>query len=259
MNISKKWLLVIIIPLFILIIIVGLWYSMKLKKENEIKESFSKTLNMYPIKNLEDLYDKEGYRDEEFDKDDKGTWVLNSDMTTTNSNGELVSEGMLLKLNRNTKTARGYYFVNKFSNDSNKYDLGKKITKYPVELKDNKININKDIKDKKLKHKIENFKFFAQYANFKNLEKYKNGDIEYNPEVPSYSAKYQLNNNDFNVQQIRETYDVPTKKAPTFTMKGTGELSGDSLGIQSIEYTFEEGKKKNIYFTDSLEFQPTAK
>ena len=37
-------------------------------KEAEIKENFNKTLSMYPIKNLEDLYDKEGYRDEEFEK-----------------------------------------------------------------------------------------------------------------------------------------------------------------------------------------------
>ncbi|CAQ48946.1 hypothetical protein JN533_25200 [Staphylococcus aureus] len=35
-------------------------------KEEQIKKSFSKTLDMYPIKNLEDLYDKEGYRDGEF-------------------------------------------------------------------------------------------------------------------------------------------------------------------------------------------------
>ena len=32
----------------------------------QIKKSFAKTLDMYPIKNLEDLYDKEGYRDGEF-------------------------------------------------------------------------------------------------------------------------------------------------------------------------------------------------
>ena len=38
-------------------------------KEAEIKENFNKTLSMYPIKNLEDLYDKEGYRDEEFEKE----------------------------------------------------------------------------------------------------------------------------------------------------------------------------------------------
>ncbi len=35
---------------------------------------------MYPIKNLEDLYDKEGYRDDEFDKNDKGTWTISSEM-----------------------------------------------------------------------------------------------------------------------------------------------------------------------------------
>lgn len=108
-----------------------------------------------------------------------------------------------------------------------------------------------------MKNKIGHFKFFAQYANFKDLKKYKNGNIEYNPEVPSYSAKYQLSNSDFNVKKIREIYKVPTKKAPKFTMKGTGELSGDSIGDQSIEYTFEEGKKNNIYFTDSIEYQPT--
>ena len=37
-------------------------------------------LNVYPTKNLEDFYDKEGYRDEEFDKDDKGRWIINSKM-----------------------------------------------------------------------------------------------------------------------------------------------------------------------------------
>ena len=36
-------------------------------KEEQIKRAL-KTLDMYPIKNLEDLYDKEGYRDGEFKK-----------------------------------------------------------------------------------------------------------------------------------------------------------------------------------------------
>ena len=44
------------------------------------QKSFAKTLDMYPIKNLEDLYDKEGYRDGEFKKDDKGTWLIRSEM-----------------------------------------------------------------------------------------------------------------------------------------------------------------------------------
>ena len=41
-------------------------------KETEIKQNFNKMLNVYPTKNLEDFYDKEGYRDEEFDKRIKG-------------------------------------------------------------------------------------------------------------------------------------------------------------------------------------------
>ncbi|MCK8533873.1 tandem-type lipoprotein, partial [Staphylococcus aureus] len=35
-------------------------------KETQIKKSFAKTLDVYPTKNLEDFYDKEGYRDGEF-------------------------------------------------------------------------------------------------------------------------------------------------------------------------------------------------
>ncbi|HHD6477570.1 TPA: Csa1 family protein, partial [Staphylococcus aureus] len=46
----------------------------------------------------------------------------------------------------------------------------------------------KKLKMKKIKKEIENFKFFVQYGDFKNLKNYKDGDISYNPEVPSYSA-----------------------------------------------------------------------
>ncbi len=48
----------------------------QIQKKNKSKRVFAKTLDMYPIKNLEDLYDKEGYRDGEFKKGDKGTWTV---------------------------------------------------------------------------------------------------------------------------------------------------------------------------------------
>ncbi len=41
----------------------------------------------------------------------------------------------------------------------------------------NKIIPTKDIKDEKIKKEIENFKFFVQYGDFKDLSKYKDGDI----------------------------------------------------------------------------------
>ncbi|HDE0437132.1 TPA: tandem-type lipoprotein [Staphylococcus aureus] len=225
-------------------------------KEAEIKKSFEKTLSMYPIKNLEDLYDKEGYRDDQFDKNDKGTWIVNSQMATQNKGEALKINGMLLKINRNTRSAKGFYYTNEIKTE--KYEVAQdNQKKYPVKMVDNKIIPTKDIKDEKIKKEIENFKFFAQYGNFKDLSKYKDGDISYNPEVPSYSAKYQLTNDDYNVKQLRKRYDIPTNNAPKLLLKGTGNLKGSSVGYKDIEFTFVERKGENVYFSDSLHLEPS--
>ncbi len=90
-------------------------------KEAEIKKSFEKTLSMYPIKNLENLYDKEGYRDDQFDKNDKGTWIVNSQMAIQNKGEALKIKGMLLKINRNTRSAKGFYYTNEIKTE--KYEV----------------------------------------------------------------------------------------------------------------------------------------
>ncbi len=212
-------------------------------KEAEIKKSFEKTLSMYPIKNLEDLYDKEGYHDDQFDKKDKGTWIINSQMATQNKGKALKTNGMLLKINRNTRSAKGFYYVNAIKNDEDGRPQDNQI-EYPVKMVDNKIIPTKDINDEKIKKEIENFKFFAQYGNFKDLSEYKDGDISYNPEVPSYSAKYQLTNDDYNVKQLRKRFNIPTNKAPKLLLKGTGNLKGSSVGYKDIEFTFVEKKRR---------------
>ncbi len=121
-------------------------------------------------------------------------------------------------------------------------------------MENNRIIPTKPIPDDKLKKEIENFKFFVQYGNFKD---YKNGDISYNPNVPSYSAKYQLNNDDYNVQQLRKRYHIPTKQAPELKLKGSGNLKGSSVGSKDLEFTFVENQEENIYFSDSVEFTPS--
>ena len=67
-------------------------------KENnrnaQIKNTFNKTLSLYPTKNLEDFYDKEGFRDQEFDKDDNGTWIINSEMTIKPRDKNMKTRGM---------------------------------------------------------------------------------------------------------------------------------------------------------------------
>ncbi|HHE1049968.1 TPA: tandem-type lipoprotein [Staphylococcus aureus] len=239
-----------------LFLVISITAGCGIGKEAEIKKSFEKTLSMYPIKNLEDLYDKEGYRDDQFDKNDKGTWIVNSQMAIQNKGEALKIKGMLLKIDRNTRSAKGFYYTNEIKTE--KYEVAQdNQKKYPVKMINNKFIPTKDIKDEKIKKEIENFKFFAQYGNFKDLMNYKDGDISYNPEVPSYSAQYQLTNDDYNVKQLRKRYNIPTNKAPKLLLKGTGNLKGSSVGYKDIEFTFVEKKGENIYFSDSLHLEPS--
>ncbi|HCX0584166.1 TPA: tandem-type lipoprotein [Staphylococcus aureus] len=239
-----------------LFLVISITAGCGIGKEAEIKKSFEKTLSMYPIKNLEDLYDKEGYRDDQFGKNDKGTWIINSEMVVQPKGERMKSKGMVLYMNRNTKTTTGKYIVSETLHDEDGRPKSKD-KEYPVKMVDNKIIPTKGIKDENIKKEIENFKFFAQYGNFKDLSKYKDGDISYNPEAPIYSAKYQLTNNDYNVKQLRKRYDIPTNKAPKLLLKGSGNLKGSSVGYKKIEFTFVEKKGENIYFSDGLQFNPS--
>ncbi|HDJ1993607.1 tandem-type lipoprotein [Staphylococcus aureus] len=225
-------------------------------KDKQIKENFNKTLSLYPTKNLEDFYDKEGFRDEEFEKGDKGTWIIYSEMVIEPKGKNMETRGMVLYINRNTRTTKGNFIVNEITDDNDGRPIDNK-KKYPVKMEHNKIIPTKPLPNDKLKKEIENFKFFVQYGNFKDINDYKDGDISYNPNVPSYSAKYQLNNDDYNVQQLRKRYDIPTKQAPKLLLKGDGDLKGSSIGSKNLEFTFVENKEENIYFTDSVEFTPS--
>lgn len=221
------------------------------KSKEEVEQSFEKVLAMYPTKNLMDFYDMEGYRDEEFDKDDKGVWVLDSDMSISQSKeAPLVTEGMNLRLNCNTRKAKGYYY--QWSTSADLQEKTKR--KYPVTYDETGIHLVEDISDQALKEKIEHFQFFVQYGNFKNLNQYKNIRKMYNPEVPMYELEYQLTNEDDNVKALRERYDIPTKEAPTMLLKGQGNLDGSSIGYKNIEFTFD--KKIDVFFTDSIDYQP---
>ena len=114
---------------------------------------------MYPIKNLEDLYDKEGYRDGEFKKGDKGTWVVRSEMIIQPKGKSLTSRGMILYMNRNTRTTTGYFSIEEI--DSRKSLDERETEKVSCENENNKIIPNEEIKDEKLKRKLKTLSFCA--------------------------------------------------------------------------------------------------
>jgi uncharacterized lipoprotein (TIGR01742 family) len=224
------------------------------KNKAEIEQSFDKVLAMYPTKNLEDFYDIEGYRDDEFDPNDKGVWVLDSSISISHTKEDgLATEGMILRLNRNTRKAKGHYYTFTTWND-----LKKQVTKkrYEITYDENGIHLVKDIQDKALKEKIEKFQFFVQYGNFSQLDSYENIRKMYNPNVPMYELEYQLTNDDPNVQSLRERYDIPTEKAPTLLLKGQGDLEGNSIGYKELEIRF--AKNPSVVFDDSIDFQPLS-
>ncbi|HDD7215903.1 TPA: tandem-type lipoprotein [Staphylococcus aureus] len=253
---SKKLMLGICLVLLI-ILIVGYVIMTKINSRSaQIKDTFNQTLKLYPTKNLEDFYDKEGFRDQEFEKGDKGNWIVDSEMVIELKDKKMESRSMVLYINRNTRTTKGNFIVRELWEDSKGYAQSKD-TKYPVKMEHNRIIPTKSIADDKLRKEIENFKFFVQYGDFKDINDYKDGDISYNPNVPSYSAKYQLKNDDYNVKQLRKRYNIPTNKAPKLLLKGDGDLKGSSIGSKNLEFTFVENKEENIYFSDSINFKPT--
>ncbi|QER07318.1 tandem-type lipoprotein [Staphylococcus aureus] len=241
----------------LIILIVGYVIMTKINSRSaQIKDTFNQTLKLYPTKNLEDFYDKEGFRDQEFEKGDKGNWIVDSEMVIELKDKKMESRSMVLYINRNTRTTKGNFIVRELWEDSKGYAQSKD-TKYPVKMEHNRIIPTKPIADDKLRKEIENFKFFIQYGDFKDINDYKDGDISYNPNVPSYSAKYQLKNDDYNVKQLRKRYNIPTNKAPKLLLKGDGDLKGSSIGSKNLEFTFVENKEENIYFSDSINFKPT--
>ncbi|UXR89146.1 tandem-type lipoprotein [Staphylococcus epidermidis] len=110
---------------------------------------------------------------------------------------------------------------------------------------------NKEAEIKKSFHKT-----LKMYP-IKNLKDYKNGNVSYNPNVPSYSAEYQLSNEDDNVKQLRKRYNIPTKKAPKLLLKGDGDFKGSSIGHKHVKLSFVRNKEESIYFSDSVEFNPS--
>ncbi len=67
-------------------------------------------MSLYPTKNLEDFYDKEGFRDE-LEKGDKGNWIVDSEMVIELKDKKMESRSMVLYINRNTRTTKGNFIV----------------------------------------------------------------------------------------------------------------------------------------------------
>ncbi|MGK0577989.1 Csa1 family protein [Macrococcus capreoli] len=195
----------------------------------------------------------EGFRDKEFDKDDKGTWIVSSYFAEQkDANHPLISKGVVLFLNRNDKTAKGNFIVNKI-HTKNDIDETKE---YPVTVKDNKIIPIKNV-TKEIKEEIDKYRFLVQDESFDDLSKFKKIKSRHNEQMPLFTIDYQLNENNNVNQWVQKHYKLQKRKAELYIEK-TGNLEGSSVGDFKFEINYNNTKKDKLtYYTESIFFQPT--
>ncbi|MDP4449304.1 tandem-type lipoprotein [Staphylococcus hyicus] len=239
-----------------LLIILGVMVSMSLlsscgmSTREKIESGLKEPLSVYPTKNLEDFYDKEGYRDSSFSKDDKGVWSVYTSIATRNDEGKLKTEGVILFIDRNTRTSKGNYFV---QNDS-EYEYKKFKKEYPIIMKDNKLILREDNVNEEIKRKVEKFKFFVQFGELKELDRYLERNAIYNNQAPNYLMSYYIKNNDKNLKQIQSAYGLNVGEKPRLEIYGDGELKNNSKISANIEYILND--KKDRYVDSEVIYLP---
>ena len=211
----------------------------------KIESGLKEPLSVYPTKNLEDFYDKEGYRDSNFSKDDKGVWSVYTSISRRNNEGLLRIEGVMLYIDRNTRKSEGYYFD---KNDSNN-EMKKFNRKYAVTMKNNRLILKDKNVEKRIKNKVQNFKFLVQYGNFKNLNQYETDNVIYNSQAPNYLISYTPKVNDKNLNQIQKLYHVQVGGNVRLQIYGNSELKNIAQGSNKIQFLLEDQVDRYINST----------
>ncbi len=90
----------------------------------------------------------------------KALGIIHSKMTIETNGKNMESRGLVLYVDRNTRTTKGEFIVRELWEDKKGYSRNKE-KEYPVKMEHNKIIPTKPIADDKLRKEIENFKFFC--------------------------------------------------------------------------------------------------
>ncbi|MGK0577625.1 tandem-type lipoprotein [Macrococcus capreoli] len=222
-------------------------------KDQKVENAFEKHLSIYPVKQLGDFYDMEGYRDKNFDKDDKGTWVLSSYFAEQDGKDEpLKSKGIVLFMNRNNKSTKGNYYIRNIYDDIEK----NKTIEYPITVKGNKIVPIKAV-PKEVEEEIENYRLIVQDESFGDLGKLKKIESRHNENMPLYSITYELDNQNKINEWIQKHYQIESRTSELY-IERTGNLEGGSVGDFKYEVRYNtERKDKYKYYYESVIHQPT--
>ncbi|QIH76451.1 Csa1 family protein [Macrococcoides canis] len=220
--------------------------------DKKVEKAFEKHLSVYPVKSLDDFYDMEGFRDEEFDKDDKGTWVLSSGISYEKNNHDpIISNDVVLFINKNTKKSLGTLYFSEY----NEKDIEDKTKKYNFKVVNNQF-IFIDKPSKKAKEFLNNFKFLVQDESIGKLSNFKMIRSRHNLELPLYTLEYHLPSKNNINNWIQSKYHIEENDAKLYLEKN-GALSDSSLGDLSLEIRYENKNGDKVYFNESVNYDPS--
>ncbi|MGK0577096.1 tandem-type lipoprotein [Macrococcus capreoli] len=220
--------------------------------EKKVEQHFEKHLSVYPTKNIEDFYDKEGFRDNQFEKNDKGMWVLISDLTSEPpDNNVLQVEGVVLYIYSNTREIKGFYQIEKY------YDNPKDDTtvEYPLKVQNNKLVLSEPAPSE-IRKKVEKFRFLVQDEKIGSLSNFERVKTRYNGNVPSYNSEYKLEKMHPINKWIQKQYNIKPKAA-RLNLDGMGDLNGNSVGYVRFNVNYNDSKAPMLRFRESVSYQPT--
>ncbi|UJS27249.1 tandem-type lipoprotein [Macrococcoides canis] len=220
--------------------------------DKKVEKSFEEHLKIYPVNNLDDFYDMEGFWDEEFDKDDKGTWVLSSGISYEKNNHDpIISNDVVLFINKNTKKSLGTLYFSEY----NEKDIEDRTEKYNFKVVNNQF-IFIDKPSKKAKEFLNNFKFLVQDESIGKLSNFKMIRSRHNLELPLYTLEYYLPSKNNINNWIQSKYHIEENDAK-FYLEKNGVLSGSSLGDLSLEIRYENKNGDKFYFNESVNYDPS--
>ena len=214
--------------------------------DKEIEGKFGDFVNMFPTEDLTVLYDKDS-SGSDLGVDDLGTWILSSYLDTSDEDKSKTS-GVVLEFNRNTKQAKGTFYIRLYKDKDVIEDM-----EYSIYYDKDGIHLVDDNIEESVVEELSKFKIMYEYVSVgrEYLDTLKAKEFYYNGEVPLYGATYKLTSEDKNIKKIKELYPEMTMDENNLTLdlERHGTL-WRTTGYVTLKIFLDD--KHNNYFTASM-------
>ncbi|MEF9920487.1 MAG: Csa1 family protein [Erysipelotrichaceae bacterium] len=246
----KKVLLLLLGGVFLMTAITGCSNTPNKKSKEEIENLFSDFTGMFPMLDLDFLYNKE--LTESIEEDEVGLWQISSYLYTADN--DITSIGINLSFDIQKKECYGNLYITKTVE-------GHEVeTEYPVSYTNKQVVLIGDSVNIRVKESLEEFKSLFELIELDEeyLNNLKSTYHFYNSEVPIYGVNYSVDSNDKNIKAIKAKYPnlILNSDDIKIMLEGNGMLWENNTS-QTIRIFFDDNEIN--WFTARMSFIKTLK